>query len=111
MYGIYVPQSWVIDWEVSNDNHFHQAFSEYISEDNITNNDGIFCLSNLKGRDGKFMIIGKVLNRNEKNALLGQYSPTIVSTLNEEERTNVRRLINNIFDINGDFHYYFITKE
>ena len=57
------------------------------------------------GRNGDFMIVGKVLDSVEDNG-----NPQIIPELNEIEMIFVKFSVNKKYGIHGDFHYYFIAN-
>lgn len=57
------------------------------------------------GRNGDFMIIGKVLETIEDND-----EPLIVPELDETQEIFVKSMVNKRYKIHGEFHYYFIRN-
>lgn len=101
MYGISIPYSWHKEWELKTGKDFHNTFDEYL---NNNNKDGIFCC--FDGRDGKHLIIGKILNK------LDDYNntyPIEVQELNNIEKKIIESNVNKFFGLDGNFCYYFVT--
>lgn len=90
MYGISVPYNAYKDW-------------------NLDDNNDISCVFDT--RDGKYMIIGKVLeSTNDDKPLLGNKEPLIVPKLEEVDELIIQNSVGKQFGVAGKFHYYFITK-
>lgn len=60
------------------------------------------------GRDGKFIIIGKVLDSMVDDD--DSREPLIVPELESIDRLIIERSIKERYGFTGDFHYYFIAK-
>jgi hypothetical protein len=68
----------------------------------------ISCLFNT--RNGECVIIGKILERSG-NGLLGLNEPLSIDALrmHESDELIVKKSVEKQFDVNGEFHYYFVT--
>ncbi len=89
MYGISVPYKDYKDW-------------------NLNPNEDIFCL--FDSRDGKYIIIGRVLEQtNTDKPYLGYKEPFIVPELEEIDKLIIKNSVKQEFGLEGEFHYYFIT--
>ena len=85
MYGISVSYDTYKDW-------------------NLNSNDDISCVFDT--RDGKYMIIGKVLeSTNVNNPLL----PLIEPKLEKIDELIIQNSVEEQFGVSGKFHYYFVT--
>ena len=113
MYGISVPYNWHKEWEEKTGKDFHDTFEEFMKEstDNriVYNKEGIFCL--FDGRDGRFIIIGQVLLKSDnENPFLGNEEPISVPEFDEIDKIFIEASVKEHFGLEGDFHYYFVTK-
>lgn len=98
MYGILVPYKKYKKWEEGTGRKFPVG---------IYGN--IFCL--FDGRDGKYVIIGRVLDKtNNDKPYLGAREPLIVPELEKADEFIIQNSVKEEFDIEGEFHYYFITR-
>jgi hypothetical protein len=92
MYGIVVPYR-----------KCKEKIKEFNPDDDIH---GIF-----SGRDGKFIILGKVLSyTDEEYPLIGDEFPYEVPQLEEIDERIVESLVKQKYGVDGIFHYYFITN-
>ena len=62
------------------------------------------------GRDGNFIILGKVLESMYDNNGDDSNEPLIIPELEPVDMHIIEKMIENRYGITGDFHYYFITK-
>lgn len=85
MYGLLVPY-----------NKYKEKFGELKSNDDIH---GIF-----HGRDGEFLIIGKVLEK------INNDIPIVVPKLEEVDKLIIETSMEKEFGFKGEFYYYFVTK-
>jgi hypothetical protein len=114
MYGVLLPYKWHREWEAKTGKYFQETFQEFMddnsNETGINQIDGIFCL--FDGRDGKFIIIGRVLNKSSnEQPFLGDGRPIEVPLLRPEEEEEVMNSVIKHFDIDDPhFTYYFVTK-
>jgi hypothetical protein len=98
MYGISVPYNRYKEWEAGTGRKFPVG---------VYGN--IFCL--FDGRDGKYIIIGRVLESNfYDKPELGSQEPLVIPELEEVDKIIIRNSVKEQFDIEGEFHYYFITQ-
>jgi len=91
MYGILVPYSKYLEINTIN------TIEDVLEGSNDIQ--GIFT-----GRDSDFMIIGKVIETVEND------KPHIIPELNDFEMNKIKNLVNEKYELNGEFHYYFVTK-
>ena len=84
MYGILVPYDKFKDWNLD------------------ANDDDISCIFN--GRDGKFLIIGKILEKTNDD------NPIIIPELEDIEKYIIEKSVQEQFGLEGDFHYYFVKN-
>jgi len=104
MYGISVPYNWYKEWEDKTGKDFHETFEEFMDE----SKDNIHCL--FDGRDGRYIIIGKVLEKTDGNQrLLGDEQPIVVPKINKWDRNIIERNVKKHFGLTGDFNFYFVT--
>ena len=105
MYGISVPYDWHKEWENKSGKDFHDTFEEFMNE----NNENIHCL--FDGRDGRFLIIGKILEKTEgKQRLLGDEQPLVVPKLTKWDKNTIEKSVKKHFGLTGDFNFYFVTR-
>lgn len=112
MYGILVPYDWYKEWEKKSGKDFHDTFNEFMNDNAydtiIKHKDGIFCLFN--GRDGRYIIIGKVLEKTEDDdPFLGNGNPLVVPEIEIADKAEIENAVYRYFELEGDFHYYFVT--
>lgn len=93
MYGILVSYNVYLETETNN------TVDDILKEDNGIQ--GIFT-----GRNGDFMIVGKVL----KTIGVNDKEPLIVPELSALDELVVKNLVNKKYNFIGEFHYYFIRK-
>jgi len=101
MYGTVVQYNWYKEWEASTGRSFYATFSNYMNDEIDTDN--MMCL--FDGRDGKFIIIGKVLAGKKSTE-----NPIIVPELDEIDKFSIQSEVRAKFDLEGEFHYYFVTQ-
>ena len=106
MYGILVPYNWYRKWEQGTGRSFHAVFADFMNDDVDT--DDISCL--FDGRDGRFIIIGKVLERSADDEYLGSDQPIRVPEFDEIDKIGIRESVKKNFDLEGQFHFYFVTQ-
>jgi hypothetical protein len=112
MYGILKPYDWRKKWETETGKNFFDTFEEFMNDnafnDEIKEKEGIFCLSD--GRDGRFIIIGKVLEKSSDGEYLGSSAPIKVPDLNIIEKMKIVNNVNKYFGLFGEFNFYFVTN-
>lgn len=92
MYGIVVPYR-----------KYKERIEEFNPDDDVQ---GIF-----SGRDGKFIILGKVLScTDEEYPLIGDELPYEVPVLDKIDEIIIQSLVKDKYGVEGIFHYYFITN-
>ena len=92
MYGILVSYSTYLEINVNQ-----------TVEDVLEGNNGIQGI--FTGRNGDFMIIGKVLGTIENNN-----KPYVVPEIDMDEQKEIEGSICTQFGLKGEFHYYFIEN-
>lgn len=112
MYGLLKPYNWRKEWERKTGKDFYDTFEEFMQDsayDTVINHkDGIFCL--FDGRDGRYIIIGKVLEKTENDfPFLGSEEPIIVPEIEIADQAEIEDSVYRHFRVEGDFHYYFVT--
>ncbi len=112
MYGIEKPYEWHREWEKETGKEFHATFEEYMHDNAFTrkveHKDGIFCL--FDGRDGRYVIIGRVLAKtDDDDPFLGSGKPIVVPDLSDIEREYIEESVFKHFGLKGEFHFYFVT--
>lgn len=114
MYGVLLPYAWHREWEAKTGKYFQETFQEFMddnaNESGINHTDGIFCL--FDGRDGRFIIIGRVLEKSSSDQpFLGSGQPIQVPLLRPEEEERIEDSIYKHFGIDDALYtYYFVTK-
>lgn len=97
MYGIIASHYWYEAWknEIGRD-------VETVVNEGETSVDDISCV--FYSRDGKFLILGKIIESFDGN------KPIIVNELSEEEKLSIEASVLKNFNIDGEFHHYFVKK-
>ncbi len=113
MYGIHMPYDWHKEWEGKTGKDFHNTFEEFMKDNafntNISHKDGIFCL--FDGRDGRFIIIGRVLAKTtDEDPFIASDEPYKVPQLLPIEEDGIKARVKKYFGLEGEFNYYFITR-
>ena len=99
VYGILVPYNWYLEWETKTGRGFYHTFADFIG---FNSEYDIACL--FDNRDGKFIIIGKILEKVNDN------NPIIIPILADVDMFLIRNSIKSFFGLEGEFHYYFVKK-
>lgn len=112
MYGILMPYEWHKKWEKETGKDFYNTFENFMHTNAYTtkveHRDGIFCL--FDGRDGSYIIIGKVLEKtDDDDPFLGLGKPIRVPDLGDVEKTYIENSVFKHFGLGGEFHFYFVT--
>jgi len=112
MYGILVPYTWRNEWQEKTEKSFNETFEEFMDDSafdtKIKHKEGIFCLS--AGRDGKFIIIGRILDKSSDGEYLGSGKPITIPELTDIEKEYIEGSVKKHFNLEGKFNFYFITK-
>lgn len=113
MYGISVPFEWHYEWEAENGKDFYDTFEKFMQDSafnlDVTHSDGIFCL--FDGRDGRFIIIGKVLKKSDDDEpFIGSEEPIKIDEISNTEKLIIQSKVLEYFGLKGEFNYYFVTK-
>ena len=88
IYGTLVSSEWYKNWKENEDEKF---FDDDISV-------------SFSGRDGKHLIIGRILNETNN-----EY-PIVVPELDEVDRLIIMNSVKKNYGLEGEFHYYFIKN-
>lgn len=91
MYGILIPFKQYLELDTGN-----------TVEEVLKGDDGIQGI--FTGRNGDFMIIGKVLPIEDDG------NPQVVPELDENDMIFIKTTVNKKYDLHGEFHYYFIAN-
>jgi len=113
MYGLLMSAGWCKEWEKENNKNFYDTFEEFMKDNAydtiVKHKDGIFCL--FDGRDGRYIIIGKVLRKSEDDyPFLGSGEPVVVPEIEMADQAEIEDSVYRHFGVEGDFHYYFVTR-
>ena len=111
MYGILVPYKWRNEWQEKTGKSFYETFEEFMDDSafdsKIKHKEGIFCLSD--GRDGRFIIIGRVLEKSSNGEYLGSDEPLTIPELTDIEKEYIEGSVKKHFNLEGKFNFYFVT--
>jgi hypothetical protein len=111
MYGILVPYTWRNEWQEKTGKSFYETFEEFMDDNafdkKIKHKEGIFCLSD--GRDGRFIIIGRVLEKSSDGDYLGSGNPITIPELTDMEKEYIEGSVKRHFGLEGKFNFYFVT--
>ena len=99
MYGILVQHSWYKAWKTQTGRSLEGFLAEVDQNDDAGD---ISCYFDT--RDGKFIIIGK------RFEMINDGSPIEVPELTVMEKYLIELSISENFNLEGDFHYYFIKN-
>jgi hypothetical protein len=109
MYGILVSYS---EYKERKENRLKYSkfnIANFIDEDTIVFSDGDIISNEIHGiftgRDGEFVIVGKMLKSIDKY----NKEPLIVPELSQTDEIIVRTSVENSYGFKGDFHYYFVN--
>jgi len=114
MWGIKVPYEWHDEWEKKNPDkgEFYPYFESFMDDSAFTSGvnhkEGIFCL--FDGRDGKYIIIGRVFQKTRDGDLLGEQKPFSPPKLTELEKELIQTSVMRNFGLEGAFDYWFVTQ-
>lgn len=112
IYGINVPVKWIEQWKKKNkDKDWYETFESFMDDSAFTkkvkHKDGIFCLYD--GMSGKFLIIGKVLDKSEDGELLADHGPMSFDERSESEKKEIADSIQRNFGISGEIKHWLVT--
>lgn len=106
IYGINLPYEWYVNWEKNHTCSFEDIYKNFITEniyvDDYSTNENLNCLFN--GRDGEFLIIGRILEK------VNDDKPIEIPMLNDFEIQYIKELVKKHFNVDGEFHYYYVVK-
>lgn len=98
IYGIIVSLEWYEKWKLVSGKYIVEVIKE-IEEGNVTVDD-ISCV--FYGHDGKFLIIGKILQT------FNDEEPIIIDELNVDSKSLIESSVKKNFGLNGEFNQYFV---
>ena len=99
MYGIIVSHAWYKEWQTQTG----RSLSSFLTETDTSDDVGdLSCY--FDSRDGKFIIIGKRFNT------INDGSPIEVPELTTMQKYLIELSVGESFNLEGDFHYYFIKN-
>lgn len=114
IWGVSVPYSWAKEWEKANEkgeDSFYSSFEGYMDDSSfnakIVHKDGIFCL--FDGRDGEYIIIGRVLAKSSDGEYIATDGPMKMPILTELEQELIRESVKRVFGIEGEFTHWLVT--
>lgn len=113
MWGILLPYKWHEQWEKENKkpDGFYDTFEDFMDDSafeiKVKHKDGIFCL--FDGRDGRFIIIGRVLAKAKDGDMIGDSRPFAIPDIGPDREAIVQSVIRNFGPVKGEFQYYFVT--
>jgi hypothetical protein len=113
IYGTLLPYKWHREWERITGKNFCDTYEKFMTDNAFTTEikhiDGIMCL--FDGRDGKYIIIGRVLKKtDDNNRYMASGKPIEVPLLRPEEEEKVMDSVVKHFGVNDvGFGYYFVT--
>lgn len=85
-----------------------RKFIEGVDEKEVQHEEGIACL--FDGRDGRFIIIGRVIERAPEGKMLGARKPVGISKFTALEEELIRTSVKRNFGVEGDFEPWIVTK-
>lgn len=112
MYGVSVPYDWHKEWEQRTGKEFYETFESFMDDSAFTSEikhkDGIFCL--FDGRDGRCIIIGRVLEKSGDGDYIGCGSPLELPVkLTDMERELIGASIERNFGLTAAPSFWFVT--
>jgi len=112
MYGICLPYNWHKEWESETGKDFHDTFDEFMQDNaferKVNHKEGIFCL--FDGRDGRYIIIGRVLEKSDDDfRYLGSNKPITIPNLTDIEKEYIQNSVKKYFNLDKEFNFYFVT--
>lgn len=118
IWGIQMPYAWHKEWEKANPgkggslDSFYTHFEPFITDnahkkEMPAHNDGIMCL--FDGRDGRYIIIGRILAYASNGCMIGEDEPVVVKPLTELEQELIRNSVKRNFGVEGEFGFLFVT--
>lgn len=118
MYGIALPYTFAEEWEKAQpkeDNkhpdfytHFEGFIQDSAFNDKIVHKEGIFCL--FDGRDGRCIIIGRVIARTSDHGFLADEGPPLtMKAPTPLEQELLAASIERNFGVTGEMQFHFVT--
>lgn len=116
VWGLKMPYQWHKDWERENQKinpeDFYTRFQSFMDDsaftETVNHKDGIFCL--FDGRDGRFIIIGRVIQKSKDGEFLADHEPLSPPEFTELEKELLRNSVHRNFGIAGEFKFWFVTQ-
>lgn len=112
IYGINVPVKWIDKWKKENKGKdWYETFESFMDDSaykkTVKHKDGIFCLYD--GMSGKYLIIGKVLDKSEEGEHLADRGPISFDDRPEDEKKAIADSIQRNFGVTGEIKHWFVT--
>lgn len=113
MWAIHLPYEWHEQWEGEHDDKdFYESFASYMDdsafESEVKHRDGIFCL--FDGRDGRFIFLGRVIQKAKHGDLLGEGAPLDFPPLTDLEQELIANSVERVFGVKGEFKHWLVTQ-
>jgi len=111
LWAIHLPYKWHEQWEKDHDGKdFYDEFVSYMDdsafESTVKHKDGIFCV--FDGRYGRFIFIGRVLQKAKDGDMLGD-EPIDFPPLSELEKELIANSAERVFGVTGEFKHWLVT--
>ncbi len=107
-----MPYSWGDEWEKANNKEFYEHFERFMQgsafKSGVEHFEGIFCLRD--GRDGKYIIVGRVFEKTKDGELIGEQNPITLPTLSQLEEELLRAAVKRHLGLEGEFKFWFVTQ-
>lgn len=92
MYGTLVSEKWYEEFKTKADNNIFPISEKFVG-----------CITPMfYGRDGKFMIIGEILIKTDSDELI------TIPEINDERQAYIKNRVKELYNLNGEFHYYYL---
>jgi hypothetical protein len=116
MWGVSLPYEWHEEWEKQHGKPggFYDQFEDFMDdsafESTVKHKDGIFCA--FDGRDGRFILIGRVIAKAKDGDLLGEGAPLSVPPLTPLEQELIKNSVERHFGIpaTADYRHWLFTQ-
>lgn len=111
IYGVRKPFEWSEEWEAREGRDFYDTFESFMEDSafskEVTHKDGIFCI--FDGRDGRFILIGRVICKSQDGGLLAEDGPLSLPDFTSLEVELLKDSIERNFGIREPLNFYFVT--
>ncbi len=114
MYGISLPFEFSKEWESKNEGKdFYETFEGFMNDSSfnkkINHKDGIFCL--FDGMNGKFLIIGRVIEKgSDDEPFIADGKPICFTEPTPIEKEFIANSIERNFGVTGELKHWLVTK-